>query len=90
MKKLIIIIIIILLGGAGIAQAITYDWILAEPVQTDNTNFDWVLGLPYIIYEVVATTPYQPRPPGIGISGGGFLMFQNYELRTIKNYEQGN
>ena len=31
-----------------------YDWILGEPVQTDNINYDWVLGVPYILHEVVS------------------------------------
>ena len=37
-----------------------YDWILGEPVQTDNTNYDWVLGVPYILHEVVEEGEYNP------------------------------
>ena len=36
---------------------VKYDWILGEPVQTDNTNYDWVLGVPYILHEHTAAPP---------------------------------
>lgn len=31
-----------------------HDWILGLPVQTDDTNFEWSLGMPHIITEQVA------------------------------------
>ena len=30
-----------------------YDWILGAPVQSD-TDCEWILGVPHIIYEYVA------------------------------------
>jgi len=62
MKKILIIIISIIFSGiAGTVLATTYDWILGEPVQTNNTNFDWVLGVPYIVYEI-AEAPVSDEP----------------------------
>jgi len=31
-----------------------YDWILGQPVITDNINYEWILGQPYIIHEITA------------------------------------
>jgi len=33
-----------------------YDWSIGRPVQTDNTNFEWVLGMPYIYYDHAIVT----------------------------------
>ena len=30
-----------------------YDWIGGKPAQTDNVNFEWSLGRPFVIYEKV-------------------------------------
>ena len=67
MKKILIIIFIILIALiiVRVVSATQYDWILGEPVQTDNTNFDWVLGVPYIIYEV--TEEGAPAPTGMEV-----------------------
>ena len=43
-----IMIGLILLGSTAMA---TDDWILSQPVQTDTTNYEWVLGSPYVVTE---------------------------------------
>ena len=30
------------------------EWILAEPVATDTTNYEWSLGQPHVVIEVEA------------------------------------
>lgn len=56
MRKLIILLVA--LGLIGVAYAIQWDWIGGEPVQTNNTVFEWSGGEPYVIMEaaVAATT----------------------------------
>jgi len=33
------------------------EWILGKPVQTDTTNYEWVLGAPYVVTEEAAAPP---------------------------------
>lgn len=42
-----------------------YPWILGEPAQTDNTNFFWVGGEPYIVYEKAAPPTFIPQYVGV-------------------------
>jgi len=49
-----IIIGLVLLGSTAMA---TEEWILSQPVQTDTTNYEWVLGTPYIITEAPTGVP---------------------------------
>ena len=46
MKRIILILLIVLLA-VGIRAEIQ-DWVTGEPVQTDTTNYEWVIGEPFI------------------------------------------
>jgi hypothetical protein len=54
---------------------VQYDWIGAKPVQTDNTNYDWVMGSPYII--IGEETP--------GPTAADFLVRLNHWPHNFKN-----
>lgn len=52
MKKYLLKIVVglVILGSTAMA---TEEWILSQQVQTDTTNYEWVLGIPYVVTEAV-------------------------------------
>ena len=52
MKKYLLKIVVglVILGSTAMA---TEEWILSQPLQTDTTNYEWVLGSLYIVTEAV-------------------------------------
>ena len=58
MKKIIfLILLIIIYFKSYIAEAVQYEWIQATPTMTDNTNYEWCMGSPYVVHENVAEEP---------------------------------
>ena len=60
MRKYILKIMIglVLLGSTVMA---TEEWIIGVPEQADTTNYEWILGQPYILTEEVSTVVIMRR-----------------------------